>query len=245
VKTMWGNGMGSVAHAGTRVCLVLLGAGCGLYDSTLINRDDHAASMPDSENNTRRRKPRHTVVGIELPPSAAGGMGGLAGSRSGGLQGGADGPLAGAGGASVDLDAGTANEIPVPELSSGAQCGGRQGYVAASGHCYVPLPEVVSWYMARDLCAQRKGHLAAITSKPEQRFVASIPRQEAVWIGLSKFGSPSYGWVTGEVLSFVAWQTGAPSTRSEGGALLDAKTGTWLDAPPSQSHPALCELEAD
>lgn len=141
------------------------------------------------------------------------------------------------------MDAGPVSEAPVPELSSSPSCGRLQGYVAVSGHCYVPLLEQVSWFVARDLCTNRKGHLATITSKQEQSFVASIRRQSALWIGLSRFGSPSFGWVTGELLSFVAWQAGAPSARSEGGALLDAKTGAWLDAPPSEMHPALCELD--
>jgi len=235
-------------------------AGCGLYDHSLIEGAPRANTAGEpgrsDEARARKRTNSYTAAGQATPVATNAGAGGAAedgeSPDSEAAASGAGGS-AGTGGTKSEpmrsessaQDAGDASEPAAPELRESAACGDRPGYVSPDRHCYIPIAEPVTWYMARDLCRQRRSHLATITSREEQAFLARIEWPQATWIGLSRFGAPSYSWVTEESLGFTAWQPGAPSERRESAGLLAQDSAAWLDAPPSELHAALCERDND
>ena len=235
------------AQIGWMLSLTASGSsGCGLYDRSLLEpapADSHA----ETELDALTRKP--TLSYIAAKPTDAGTTSDGA-SRPPAVDMKKPKPLPEAGRASqdasaADSDAGMAPPRPAaPRLEMRGACGDRPGYERReTGHCYTPIAEPLSWYRARDLCNQRRSHLVTITQADEQAFVGSLPRNGPTWIGLSRFGTISYGWITGEATSFTAWAPDAPSNRSEGGALLREDTGAWFDASPGEAHPALCERD--
>jgi predicted small integral membrane protein len=133
---------------------------------------------------------------------------------------------------------------PAPVAKPSPECRGQNGYVSAlDGHCYFGFAESVSWYVARDNCQQRSGHLATITTDEERAFVASIPAAAPAWIGLSRFGAVSFTWITQEIFAYTSWQADSPHALPESGVLTLPSTGLWTDRPPTELHPALCEIE--
>jgi hypothetical protein len=141
-------------------------------------------------------------------------------------------------------DAGSSVMPPAIAEASSA-CRGRIGYVAPSGRCYFVLATPLTWHQSRDECQNVGGHLATITVEHEHQFVASIPIQTETWIGLSNFGASNFSWVTNEELTFTSWEPGAPRARQEAAAVILPGMGLWSDRPPSEQHPALCELKED
>jgi Lectin C-type domain len=132
---------------------------------------------------------------------------------------------------------------PPPVAMQSPQCRGQLGYVSAAGHCYFTFAQPVTWYVARDQCQQLGAHLATITSDAEQAFVASIGANTPAWLGLSRFGAPSFNWITGEVFAYTNWQADSPHPLPESGVLTLPGSGMWTDRPPTELHPALCEAE--
>lgn len=229
------------------------GSGCGLYDRTLLERAGaDAAPYAGTQADARTRKATLSYV-----MSGSAGTAGQDRERTPHREQPApaatphDPPASSQTQAphdttATDDDAGmTSDETAAPPmLEERRACGNRPAYFdRRSGHCYVPVRDAVSWYMARDSCRDRRSHLATITSQEEQAFIARLPRSGSTWIGLSKFGTRDFSWITGEALAFTAWQAAAPSASSEAGVLLHETSSNWLDAPPSETHGALCERE--
>ena len=231
------------------MCLTasLFGSGCGLYDRSLLDPAEGTAPRGRANADVRTRKP---ALSYAAAIAAAAGSGSVQQTSppsderqdtpaKAARQSPKDTTLA-------DNDAGLLPmPMPMPRLlEERPECGARAGYVEPqSRHCYIPITEELSWFRARDLCVQRQSHLASITKPEEQAFVASLPRSGPTWIGLSRFGTEGFSWITGESVSFAAWGSGAPSARTEGGGMLREDMGTWLDAPPSEMHRGLCERE--
>jgi hypothetical protein len=131
-----------------------------------------------------------------------------------------------------------------PTAEASMACRGRVGYLSsADGHCYFPLPGPVTWYMARDECANAMAHLATLTSDREQSFVASFGVETDAWLGLSRFGSSNFSWVTSEVFSYANWQQGGPDQLPESAVIMAPFTGLWSNRSPHELHSALCETE--
>lgn len=117
-------------------------------------------------------------------------------------------------------------------------------------HRYAFFCERVSWFWAKTRCEQMGGHLATITSKEENEFVASLlPRARNYdtfyWIGLlDETKKRAWKWITGEEFSYQDWRPGEPNNAG-GNEYYVAMTaspeasvhGTWNDFEgPHRTH---------
>ena len=81
----------------------------------------------------------------------------------------------------------------------------------------------VSWEEANNLCIQRGGHLATITSPEEQQQLSTMAQAAGlkyIWIGgyTSVRNGVAYGhWITGEPFAYTAWFPGEPSRNDRDG----------------------------
>ena len=137
----------------------------------------------------------------------------------------------------------------------------RAGFVVfptdrgGNGNSYeVVVDSTSSWTQANAAAQAAGGHLATLTSAPEDRFVSGLLTTDAVptgsyWMGLRRTGGPGDGtfqqWTTGEPLVFTNWTPGIPDNYQgveNSGAILwtpDAtgatfsRRGQWNDLPDS------------
>jgi Lectin C-type domain len=165
--------------------------------------------------------------------AGAGGSGGAGASGSGGAgasgSGGAG--ASGSGGAGGAAGGGGDDDCPEPGGASWSQ----------NGHCYFPLAELRTWNVSRDGCVARAARLVSVTSAAEQQFVSALVGTSSRWLGLSRFGSPTFSWLGGEAVSYTNWESGAPSVPNESAALIRTGTHAWFDASPSAAFGAICE----
>ncbi|MFO1486726.1 MAG: protein kinase [Verrucomicrobiaceae bacterium] len=89
------------------------------------------------------------------------------------------------------------------------------------GHLYEFVPDkTLTWTQAKAAAEAKGGHLATITSKEENDFLASnmiakIEKGLGAWIGGTDEGAPGqWRWVTGEPFTFTAWNPGEPGNGS-------------------------------
>lgn len=118
--------------------------------------------------------------------------------------------------------------------TSGADAGGGGTECAAiepsavlfDGHCYLFVPDAVTWAAARKGCEDRGAHLVTISSvgRSEAQFLAEnawvwqLAGMAEVWIGATD-GRPSnqpgdgtpYAWITAEPMTFDLWSAGQPN----------------------------------
>lgn len=153
-----------------------------------------------------------------------------------------------AGGAGNGFDAGEPTADAGAYLDAGGDASPRTtcdepgGQIwAANAHCYFPLDQSQSWNVSRDQCLDRGAMLVVIGSAQEQAFVSGLVGSSARWIGLAKFGAPEFSWVTGETLSYLNWDTGAPNSSGEVAAVMSEQSHAWRDEPVTTLHAALCE----
>lgn len=129
----------------------------------------------------------------------------------------------------------------------------------ATGHCYVSFDDDQQTFAsAQTACIAAGGHLASITSSAEQALVASIHNVlQNPWIGLTdELVEGSFGWITGEAMSFNGFATGQP----DGGGPEDCvnlfaaaiappgETSRWNDTSCTFIgfvQGRICELDAD
>jgi hypothetical protein len=114
-----------------------------------------------------------------------------------------------------------------------------------NGHCYFRLQgQPKDWPTQRDACVAAGAHLVTITSQEENDFVRQLVSGQDRWIGLRRpqAGEP-FSWVTGELVSYTAWDAGEPNETGEACARLRANTNpqTWADRPCNQTFGAICE----
>ncbi|MEQ8765917.1 MAG: LamG-like jellyroll fold domain-containing protein [Planctomycetota bacterium] len=131
-----------------------------------------------------------------------------------------------------------------------------------NGHHYRLVWDFLSWSEARDAAALLDhegipGHLATVTSLPENAFVSTrLGTPSAPWLGGEQPpGSvePDGGWrwITGEPFDFTAWGPGEPNDSDvladseEALSYFAAFPSTWNDAPndPAVIRPFLVEFE--
>lgn len=156
---------------------------------------------------------------------STGGSGGSAGSAAG--SGGSAGSAAGSGGS-----------------ASAASCSEPGGAVwSGDGHCYFLLSAQSSWSVSRDDCGAAGAHLVTISSAEEQSFVGGIAGSSTSWIGLAKFGAPSFSWYNGEAFDYTNWAFNEPNQSGEAAVALQSDTHAWIDDAVSANHAALCERE--
>ena len=168
------------------------------------------------------------------------------------------------GGEACDDGNGVETDGCTTQCVAGAICtsvivgGDRFATDPATGHCYVSFDdEQLTFADAQLACVTLGGHLASITSAPEQALVASVQNTaQNPWIGLTDaLVEGSFGWITGEPLGFTAWEPGQP----DGGDPEDCvnlfstavspsgTAGTWNDTSCTFvgfTAGRICELDA-
>ena len=130
-------------------------------------------------------------------------------------------------------------DAPVPCTEPGALTWSQ------NGHCYFRLQgQPQDWPTQRDACVAIGAHLVTITSQEENDFVRQLVGAQDRWMGLRRpqAGEP-FSWVTGEPVSYTAWDAGEPNETGEACARLRANTNpqTWADRPCNQTFGAICE----
>lgn len=115
------------------------------------------------------------------------------------------------------------------------------------GNTYVVVSDPsLNWAQSEALVSGYGGHLVTINSAAEQAFVEQLLAKEpapggAYWIGLEKTNG-SYGWITGEPVTYTNWLTGQPDNNqgienigsilwSNPGENSAGAPGTWNDLP--------------
>jgi hypothetical protein len=80
----------------------------------------------------------------------------------------------------------------------------------ASGHFYFASPAPMSWFQAREWCAQRDAQLASVTSAAENRFVYErFATRRVVWLGATdEVHDGEWRWLSGEPFGFAPWFSG-------------------------------------
>lgn len=128
-----------------------------------------------------------------------------------------------------------------------------------TGTCYVSFDDdQTTWANAQNACVAAGGHLATITNVQEQSVVSAVQNTaQNPWIGLAdELVEGSFGWVTGEPLTYTNWNPGQPdgadpedcvnlfsSALATGG-----NAGTWNDTSCNFigfTEGRICELAAN
>jgi cysteine-rich repeat protein len=114
----------------------------------------------------------------------------------------------------VETDGCTTSCELAPVCNDVALVGGDRFAVdTATGHCYVSFDDDMTTFAdAQAACVAAAGHLVSITSLGEQGLVASVHNTlQNPWIGLTDaLVEGSFGWITGEAVSFNGFATGQP-----------------------------------
>ncbi len=93
----------------------------------------------------------------------------------------------------------------------------RRILFSGNHHYYeIVTNQTICWSEARAAAQARGGDLATITSSSEQSIVQALinlvnPPTGSIFIGLTKQTDGTFGWVTGEPLSYNHWATGEPN----------------------------------
>ncbi|GAC1580159.1 MAG: hypothetical protein NVS3B20_11050 [Polyangiales bacterium] len=121
------------------------------------------------------------------------------------------------------------------------------------GHCYFSLATKLSWFDARDACANSlpPSHLVTITSDPEQTFVQTIASSIAVkpsdrWIGLRAptptTSKAAFTWIApDDPSSYDHWLPGEPN--GDGECVRLEQDYHWGDFACATKFASICERE--
>ncbi|XP_061173496.1 macrophage mannose receptor 1-like [Saccostrea echinata] len=98
---------------------------------------------------------------------------------------------------------------------------------------------------AQNICEQRKGNLASITSAYKYGFTRAIAAKQnftVYWIGLEKTKDAAlYRWNDGTPYQFSHWNDSEPSQGPEEECIV-SRDGDWMDVPCAEKHSYLCEI---
>ena len=104
-----------------------------------------------------------------------------------------------------------------------------------NGRKYEVYSNIVDWQTAKNLCAQKGGHLVTIGSSEENNAIAENIKglsNDRYWIGVSDVGSEgTWNWVTDENIGYSNWNSGEPNNDGgleDYGEIL-ADSGKWND----------------
>lgn len=95
--------------------------------------------------------------------------------------------------------------------------------VADHSSRYEVIGADISWTEANDICLEKGGHLATITSQAEMDELVRLADESGLkylWIGgyTSVNNGKAYGhWITGEPFNYTAWYKGEPSRNDQDG----------------------------
>jgi formylglycine-generating enzyme required for sulfatase activity len=132
--------------------------------------------------------------------------------------------------------------MPVPPVPAAGAAAARHARIARipadavefAGHWYKGYEQGVIWRDAKAFCERQGGHLATITSKEENDFIAGLlpTKNSYYWIGFTDEEQEGrWEWVTGEPVTFKVWAEGEPNNAGgiENHAMLSPAGGTWID----------------
>ncbi|MBN1418954.1 MAG: hypothetical protein JXP34_09270 [Planctomycetes bacterium] len=101
------------------------------------------------------------------------------------------------------------------------------------GHRYRLTPAPMDWETAEKYAQKLGGHLAAVNTAAEQRWlVATFRGHGSLWIGFTdKKNEGTWRWTTGEPVTYTHWGDGEPNNQSEEdyGQMKEAYDYTWND----------------
>lgn len=116
-----------------------------------------------------------------------------------------------------------------------------------NGHCFALDQQTVTFDVAESVCVQWHGHLASITTKQEQNFVATFLTDSTsgtgmyyVWNGLKRSGG-KWSWADGQAYNYNAFPTPPPSGD---GCVQMLRVAAWswdLVSDCSQPNNFVCE----
>jgi hypothetical protein len=127
------------------------------------------------------------------------------------------------------------------------QCKQCDGLVYGN-HCYKVNP-ATDYYTAAQVCQAWGGHLATISNKAENDFVASVCGGNGwCWMGLNDIGAEGFWlWINGEPVVFSYWLTGEPNNQGneDCGSICATcgQVGGWNDAKCTTFLAYVCEKE--
>ncbi len=86
------------------------------------------------------------------------------------------------------------------------------------GHLYEVVDESLYWSKAKKACEEKGGHLATITNRKEQDFVANLIEEQGnkknYWLGASDHEhEDEWKWITGETWDYANWRIRQPDNR--------------------------------
>ena len=138
------------------------------------------------------------------------------------------------------------NDEPDPTPNNNTPIAGPT--IEWNGHRYQLYTGSFTWEDAKSRCETLGGHLATITSRPEQNVVSSLLSGAAgtYWLGASMNESGWWKWETDEVFErqFANFASGQPD--GAGNRLAILSTGGWDDVHSSENASGfICEWDDD
>lgn len=122
---------------------------------------------------------------------------------------------------------------------------------SAEGHCYRWSSVLTNFDAAEGDCVKWGGHLVAITSKPEQTFLAQFmdkvraasPAVGQVYIGARAAKAGTFTWMNGEQMIFEGWDPSQPDeiTFPACARSVFALSWFWADGPCDSDLSYVCE----
>ncbi|XP_075758237.1 macrophage mannose receptor 1-like [Pelodiscus sinensis] len=122
----------------------------------------------------------------------------------------------------------------------------RMGWTLFQDRCYFQSRSLGTWDAANRSCASLGAMLLQVTSHAEQAHIVSYMKVPASWMGLTDQAlEGAWMWVDGTHPATNAsyWQTGEPSGGSKENCALTLQDGQWYDAPCTEEHHWVCEVE--
>ncbi len=95
----------------------------------------------------------------------------------------------------------------------------------------------MTWTQAKALCEEMGGHLVTVESAEEMQTVIALAEENSaqfVWLGAQRESDGVWRYVTGEEMTYVAWDSGEPTVTDSDGTAEDylllwyrPAVGTW------------------
>lgn len=164
------------------------------------------------------------------PGAGAGAVAGASLAGAGADAGGASAGTSGAGAPASDAGAGGVNAAGEGGVTAGsgaiggfagpfsdcAMFGNDATYFSETQHCYLVVPELLTFPAAQAHCLTLGAHLVTLASAAENDFAWSLS-PDAHWIGSTDGKGPkeatagTYGWLTGEPFAYGNWSSEQPN----------------------------------
>ncbi|XP_038064830.1 C-type lectin domain family 17, member A-like [Patiria miniata] len=140
--------------------------------------------------------------------------------------------------------------IVQPTVYSRCLC--PDGWAAHGQHCYLYVPQPLSFYTAERICVARglpgrPSHLASVLDAAEALFLAELIQQSGsasfAWIGLTDAASEGYwAWLDGSTSPFSLWRPGEPNNVGNEDCGTLHTTADWNDSRCGNSASFICKM---